>query len=167
MIRRGEIYFVDLDPIRGREQAGRRPVLVLSIDAINRLPLVVTVVIGTIGREPYPRLPDQRPPLTGGNRPLHGNGLPGFSGPFTRFASLPREGFWKRGSQSSDTSRERCSILSWLPIEERRTTRTSRALVLRRVSPCLYRRAILRVARARLGGAHQGDDGGLKSHHPL
>jgi mRNA interferase MazF len=41
MPRRGEIYFLDLDPARGREQAGRRPVLVLSIDAINRLPLVV------------------------------------------------------------------------------------------------------------------------------
>lgn len=49
MIRRGEVYFVDLDPVRGREQAGRRPVLVLSVDAINRLPLVVTVVVGTKG----------------------------------------------------------------------------------------------------------------------
>lgn len=48
-IERGEIYFVDLDPTRGREQAGRRPVLVLSIDAINQLPLVVTVVVGTKG----------------------------------------------------------------------------------------------------------------------
>lgn len=48
-IQRGEIYFVDLDPTRGREQAGRRPVLVLSIDAINQLPLVVTVVVGTKG----------------------------------------------------------------------------------------------------------------------
>lgn len=35
-IRRGEIYFVDLNPIKGREQAGTRPVLVLSIDAINK-----------------------------------------------------------------------------------------------------------------------------------
>ncbi len=47
MISRGEIYFVDLDPIRGREQAGQRPVLVVSVDAINRQPLVVTVVVGT------------------------------------------------------------------------------------------------------------------------
>jgi mRNA interferase MazF len=46
-MRRGEIYFVDLDPIIGREQSGRRPVLVLSTDAINRAPLVVTVVPGT------------------------------------------------------------------------------------------------------------------------
>ncbi len=40
-VRRGEIYFANLDPVQGREQAGRRPVLVLSIDAINRVPLVV------------------------------------------------------------------------------------------------------------------------------
>lgn len=49
MIRRGEIYFVDLDPVKGREQSGRRPVLVLSVEAINNLPLVVTVVLGTKG----------------------------------------------------------------------------------------------------------------------
>lgn len=48
-IRRGDVYFVDLDPVRGREQAGRRPVVVLSVDEINERPLVVTVVIGTKG----------------------------------------------------------------------------------------------------------------------
>jgi mRNA interferase MazF len=47
MIRRSQIYFAALDPVRGREQAGKRPVLVVSSDAINRLPLVVTVVVGT------------------------------------------------------------------------------------------------------------------------
>jgi mRNA interferase MazF len=48
-IQRGEIYFVDLDPVQGREQGGRRPVLVISANAVNRLPLVVTVVVGTNG----------------------------------------------------------------------------------------------------------------------
>src|ERR1043166_6562329 len=48
-VQRGEVYFVNLNPVQGREQAGRRPVLVLSVDAINRLPLVVTVVVGTKG----------------------------------------------------------------------------------------------------------------------
>ncbi len=48
-IGRGEIYFVDLNPVQGREQAGKRPVLVLSIDAINNRPFVVTVIIGTKG----------------------------------------------------------------------------------------------------------------------
>lgn len=47
MISRGSIYFVNLNPTRGREQAGRRPVLVISVDSINRQPLVVTVVVGT------------------------------------------------------------------------------------------------------------------------
>src|SRR6267154_4488966 len=48
-IQRGEIYFVNLNPVQGREQFGQRPVLVLSVDSINRLPLVVTVVVGTKG----------------------------------------------------------------------------------------------------------------------
>src|SRR6266516_6627882 len=48
-IQRGQIYFVNLNPVQGREQAGQRPVLILSIDTINRLPLVVTVVVGTKG----------------------------------------------------------------------------------------------------------------------
>jgi len=48
-IQRGEIYFVNLAPVKGREQSGQRPACVLSIDSINRKPLVVTVVIGTKG----------------------------------------------------------------------------------------------------------------------
>jgi mRNA interferase MazF len=47
MISRGQIYLVDLDPVHGRKQKGVRPVLVVSADAINRQPLVVTVVAGT------------------------------------------------------------------------------------------------------------------------
>jgi mRNA interferase MazF len=34
-ILRGEIRWADLDPVRGREQSGRRPVLVLSHDVFN------------------------------------------------------------------------------------------------------------------------------------
>lgn len=48
-IERGQIYFVNLNPVQGREQAGTRPVLILSTDAINQLPLVITVVVGTKG----------------------------------------------------------------------------------------------------------------------
>lgn len=48
-IERGQIYFVNLNPVQGREQAGERPILVLSANEINRLPLVITVVIGTKG----------------------------------------------------------------------------------------------------------------------
>lgn len=47
MISRGQVYFASLDPIQGREQSGRRPVLVVSSDAINRQPLVIAVIIGT------------------------------------------------------------------------------------------------------------------------
>ena len=50
MIHRGEIYFIDLDSTKGREQRGRRPVLVVSVDAINTQPLVVAVVVGTDAR---------------------------------------------------------------------------------------------------------------------
>jgi mRNA interferase MazF len=36
---RGEIWDLDLDPILGREQAGFRPALVLSVDLFNQGPL--------------------------------------------------------------------------------------------------------------------------------
>jgi mRNA interferase MazF len=56
-MRRGEIYFVDLGPRRGREPAFPHPVLVLSINMINNLPLVITVIPGTSakpGAKNYP-----------------------------------------------------------------------------------------------------------------
>lgn len=34
-ILRGDVLWADLDPVRGREQAGRRPVVVLSEDVFN------------------------------------------------------------------------------------------------------------------------------------
>ena len=33
---RGEVYWADLNPVRGRKQAGLRPVLILSHDLFNR-----------------------------------------------------------------------------------------------------------------------------------
>jgi len=45
-ILRGEILWADLDPVRGREQAGRRPILVLSHDVFNeRSGTVIAVVL--------------------------------------------------------------------------------------------------------------------------
>ena len=35
VLRRGDLVWADLDPTRGREQAGRRPVLILSKDVFN------------------------------------------------------------------------------------------------------------------------------------
>lgn len=43
--RRGEIWLADLRPTRGREQSGRRPILVLSVDAFNSGPSDLIVVL--------------------------------------------------------------------------------------------------------------------------
>jgi mRNA interferase MazF len=56
-IQRGQIYFVNLNPAQGREQSGQRPVLVISINEINTLPLVVTVVVGTKGSNIHQNYP--------------------------------------------------------------------------------------------------------------
>lgn len=44
---RGDIWLADLNPVRGHEQAGRRPVLVVSVDAFNqsRADLIVVIPI--------------------------------------------------------------------------------------------------------------------------
>jgi len=41
---RGDIYLVSLDPIAGHEQQGRRPVLVVSATAFNRMTRVPVVL---------------------------------------------------------------------------------------------------------------------------
>ena len=33
--RQGEVWYADLNPITGREQAGRRPVLIISVDQLG------------------------------------------------------------------------------------------------------------------------------------
>ncbi len=42
---RGEIWLADLDPTRGREQAGRRPVLVVSVSAFNQSKAGLVVIV--------------------------------------------------------------------------------------------------------------------------
>jgi mRNA interferase MazF len=42
---RGEIWNLDLDPILGREQAGFRPALILSVDLFNQGPAELVVVV--------------------------------------------------------------------------------------------------------------------------
>ena len=42
---RREIWFADLRPTRGREQTGRRPVLVLSVDGFNAGPADLIVIL--------------------------------------------------------------------------------------------------------------------------
>ena len=50
-MRRGEIWWIDPDPVRGSEQAGRRPAVVVSRDAINRASPVVVIVPLTTHRK--------------------------------------------------------------------------------------------------------------------
>jgi mRNA interferase MazF len=42
---RGEVWLADLSPTRGHEQAGRRPVLVVSEDLFNRGPAGLVIVL--------------------------------------------------------------------------------------------------------------------------
>lgn len=42
---RGEVWLIDFDPTRGREQAGRRPGLVVSTDPFNSGPAGLVVVV--------------------------------------------------------------------------------------------------------------------------
>jgi mRNA interferase MazF len=48
---RGEVWDVDLDPGRGREQRGRRPALVVSTDRFNHGPAGLVVVVPLTSRE--------------------------------------------------------------------------------------------------------------------
>ena len=58
-IARGEVYFVDLGRPEGHELGHEHPVVVLSINDINRKPLVVVVVPGTSLKEGKPVRPNQ------------------------------------------------------------------------------------------------------------
>lgn len=40
----GEVWWVDLDPTKGREQRGRRPAVVVSVDDFNHGPAELVVV---------------------------------------------------------------------------------------------------------------------------
>ena len=49
LMKRGEIWLVGLDPSEGHEQKGRRPVLIVSPEAFNRVtgvPVVVPITSG-------------------------------------------------------------------------------------------------------------------------
>ncbi len=48
-MKRGEIWLVSLDPTSGHEQKGRRPVLIVSPEAFNRVTKVLIVLPITTG----------------------------------------------------------------------------------------------------------------------
>jgi mRNA interferase MazF len=52
--RRGDVIAIDLDPVKGHEQGGRRPALVLSADAYNRVVGLAIVVPITMKAKGYP-----------------------------------------------------------------------------------------------------------------
>lgn len=60
---RADVWIVDLDPVRGHEQAGRRPGLIVSADPFNRNPLgLVLLVPITTQEKGFPSHVEVRPP---------------------------------------------------------------------------------------------------------
>ena len=55
-VKRGEIYWVEFDPVKGSEQGGLRPALVVQNDVGNRYSptTVVVAITRTIPPRPYP-----------------------------------------------------------------------------------------------------------------
>lgn len=47
---RGDVWTVDLDPVRGHEQAGTRPALIVSVDRFNEGPAGLVVVLPITSR---------------------------------------------------------------------------------------------------------------------
>jgi mRNA interferase MazF len=63
---RGEIWWADLDPIVGSEQAGRRPVLIISSDQFHRIQSrLITVVPMTRTLRGFPLHVEVTPAETG------------------------------------------------------------------------------------------------------
>lgn len=63
---RGDIWLIDLDPIRGHEQAGRRPGLVVSVDLFNHGPAELVVILPiTTRRKGIPFHVEVKPPEGG------------------------------------------------------------------------------------------------------
>jgi mRNA interferase MazF len=54
VVRRGDIWWVSLDPIRGSEIRKTRPAVVITVNALNRARRTVVVVPLSTGPEPRP-----------------------------------------------------------------------------------------------------------------
>src|SRR5687768_5505270 len=55
-VKRGEIYWVEFDPVKGSEQGGRRPALIIQNNTGNRYSptTVVAAITRTLPPQPYP-----------------------------------------------------------------------------------------------------------------
>jgi mRNA-degrading endonuclease toxin of MazEF toxin-antitoxin module len=63
-MKRGEIWLVSLDPTSGHEQKGRRPVLIVSPEAFNRITKLPVILPITSGGS-FARMAGFAVPLTG------------------------------------------------------------------------------------------------------
>ena len=70
-MKRGEIYFADLDPVVGSEQGGIRPVLIIQNDLGNRFSptVIVLPLTSSLNKAPLKTHVPVRPPLGGLKRP--------------------------------------------------------------------------------------------------
>ena len=51
ILARGDVWDADFDPVRGREQAGRRPAVIVSADILNQGPGALVYVLPLTSRE--------------------------------------------------------------------------------------------------------------------
>jgi mRNA interferase MazF len=65
---RGELWFVDLDPVRGREQAGVRPTLVISVNLFNQSGAELSIIIPLTSKDKQIRTHVPIEPSDGGVR---------------------------------------------------------------------------------------------------
>jgi mRNA interferase MazF len=62
-IRRGEVWLADLNPTRGHEQTGQRPILVVSADPFNQSPAGLVIAVPfTTRKRGIPAHVEVRPP---------------------------------------------------------------------------------------------------------
>ena len=67
---RGDVWLADLSPTRGHEQAGRRPVVVVSVTLFNEGPAGLVIVLPVTTRlRPIPSWVVVRPPEGGLRQP--------------------------------------------------------------------------------------------------
>ena len=50
---RGEVWLVELDPTRGREQAGKRPALIVSTNGFNKSPADLVVLVPITSKDKH------------------------------------------------------------------------------------------------------------------
>ncbi|MDQ2686526.1 MAG: type II toxin-antitoxin system PemK/MazF family toxin [Armatimonadota bacterium] len=101
---RGEIYWADLDPTLGHEQAGRRPVLILSEDVFNARSGTV-IAVALTSQEPRAGFP-----LT---QEIVGTGLPKPS--WAKISQIRTLSLQRLGNKIGDaTAEEMATVLEGL-----------------------------------------------------